>query len=152
MTIRVSALRPVQPMDLRPPIYSWKVIECRDFLERDTVNIIFATVAENRQHHGYYGDRLDPEAFFISGISKHLFEVEVFYDGGRDCVRIYLESPGKTHVANPQEGLGKLAGIIVFQENENVFEGGWIDQSRAVLDGKRPTYQPGTSSGMVSWS
>jgi hypothetical protein len=40
-------------------------------------------------------------------------------------------------VANPQEGVGKVAGIIVIQENDSVFEGDWIDESRAALLGKR---------------
>jgi hypothetical protein len=137
VTIRVTGLHPVIPMDRRPPSYSWKVAESKDFVERDTFDVLFATVALDRQHNGYYGSNLTTDAYFISGISRHLFEIEVFHEKGVESLKIYLESPSKQHYANPQEGPGKLAGLIIIQENDSVFDAEWIAESRGEISGKR---------------
>lgn len=126
VTIRVTAMREITwYLDRRSsPQYSWKVVETKDYYSGDVEEIIFATVAVNRQHHGCYGDMRE-DAFFVSGTSRHVFTFDIFYDGGKESTKLYLESPSKGVVANPNEGLGKLAGLIILQESDDVFNEDW---------------------------
>jgi len=144
VTIRVNVLRPTPKFGREVPWYSWRPIESRDFFEGDKIDIIFATIAENRQNNGYYGD-LRADGCYIGVMSRHLFEIDVFFDGVRENSRIYLENPPQQIYADPPEGLGKLSGIIVVQENQNVFDSPWIAESLAAVGG---TYPPSESKPM----
>jgi hypothetical protein len=145
VTVRVSVLRPTHHLDRRPPEYSWKAIESKDYFEGDVTEVHFASISQSRQNPGFYGDQR--EARYIGGISKHLFEIDVFFEGGRETTRIYLECPPPEVYGTPMEGLGKMAGTIVLQENENVFNSAWISETRAAVRGEKLTAKPEQTGG-----
>lgn len=134
-TIRVNAWRPAAQFDKGPPLYSWKPSNKTSYVAGDIVDVVFATVAENRQHNGFYGD-MRIGAFYIGRISKHIFDIEVFSGKCHERTQIYLESPPTETYSNPPDGLGKLPGIIVLQEGESVFRSEWYLEGRAIAEGR----------------
>jgi hypothetical protein len=123
------------------------VVESSTYFEGDTIDIVFATVAANPQHNGWYGSEFKADAFYISIGSRHLFEIDIFFEGGRETTRVYLErSPNQTY-SGPPKGLGHVATMIVLPEHENAFDSEWIRESRAACEGKLRPYEAEPSHG-----
>lgn len=135
VSVRVRVLRPLQPLDRLAPQYIWKPVESKTFYEGDTVDVVFATVARDRNHNGFYGD-MRKDAFYIGRISRHLFEIDVLIDTRRATKRIYLEStPGELYSDAPR-GFGQFGNLFfVLEEGDNFFESEWIRLSREAVAG-----------------
>jgi hypothetical protein len=140
-TARISVLRRIDPgfrkLGLIPdrPLYVWRPFEQKNFLAGDIENIVIAAIAENRQHHGYYGD-LRSGAGYISSGTKHLFEIKILSDSDEEKHEIYIEySHDQIYASGSFPGdLGEFAGkFIVIQEGTDVFKAKWIEESRAAL-------------------
>lgn len=136
VTVRVSVLRPLQPLDRLAPQYIWRPIENRTFFEGDTTDIVFATIARNRQHNGFYGD-MRKDAFYIGRMSRHLFEIDVLIESRRATKRIYLESPPDQVYSDVSRGFGQFGNLFfVLEEGENIFDSEWVRVSRDAVAGR----------------
>lgn len=135
LTVRVSVLRPLAPLDSLSPQYVWKAIDNQTFFAGDTANIIFATVARNRQHNGFYGD-MRKDAFYIGRISRHLFELDFLIGSQRFTKKIYLESPPDQLYSDAPRGFGQFGNLFyVLEEDENIFDSEWVRLSRDAVAG-----------------
>lgn len=137
VSIRVSALRPLQPLDRHPPKTVWTVAEGKIYFQGDTENVIFACPARDRQHNGFYGDDMRRDMFYIGGISKHLFEIDVLIRTRRVTKRVYLESaPEEAYFAAPR-GFGQFGNrLFLLEEGADFFRSDWIKISRDAVAGR----------------
>lgn len=136
VTVRISVLRPLQPLDIHPPQYSWKPIEKATFFEGDIADIVFACVPRNRQQNGYYGD-MRKDAMYIGGISRHLFEIDVLIGSKRTTKHIYFEgvAPEAYHIS--PRGFGRFGNqFFLLEDGADLFDSEWIAQSRDAVAGK----------------
>ncbi|MEA2837386.1 MAG: hypothetical protein QOD89_1936 [Bradyrhizobium sp.] len=137
--MRISVLRPLQELDQFAPQYVWKPIENKTFYEGDTENVVFATIARDRQHNGFYGADLNRDRFYIAAMSQHLFEIDVLIGSERTTKRIYLESlPNEVYSGVPN-GFGRFGNLFfVVEEDKSVFDSEWVRVSREAVAGRVP--------------
>jgi hypothetical protein len=139
VTVRISVLRPLQDLDQFAPQYVWKPIENRAFYEGDTENVVFATIARNRQHNGFYGADLNPERFYIAAMSQHIFEIDVLIGSERATKRVYLESLPNEIYSGVPSGFGRFGNLFfVVEEDNSVFDSEWVRISREAVAGRVP--------------
>jgi hypothetical protein len=137
VTIRVSVLRPLQPLDQFPPKTVWKVAEGKTYFQGDTEDVVIGNVPQGRQHNGCYGDDMRPDAFYIGPISKHFFEIDVMVGKLQSTKRLYLEgAPDEAYHAAPR-GFGQFGGrFFVLEEGPSFFQSEWIAMARDAVEGR----------------
>ena len=134
VTIRVSVL---QRLDRLPPQYVWKVAEGKTYFLGDTEDVVLGCIARDRQHNGFYGDKLEPGTLYIGSNSKHLFEIDVLIGDRCGTKRVYLEStPEEAYHAAPR-GFGQFGNRLFFlEEGADFFSSKWIQVSRDAVAGR----------------
>ncbi|HEX8168652.1 MAG TPA: hypothetical protein VF601_23060 [Beijerinckiaceae bacterium] len=137
VTIRVSVLRPLQPLDRHPPKIVWTVTEGKTYFQGDTENVVFACPARDRQHNGFYGDDMRRDMFYIGAQSKHLFEIDVLIGTSRATKRVYLESTPEEAYFAATRGFGQFGTRLFFlEEGADFFSSDWIKVSRDAVAGR----------------
>jgi hypothetical protein len=137
VTIRVTVLRPLQPLDQFPPKTVWKVAEGKTYFQGDTEEVVLGNLPKDCQHNGCYGDSLRQDTFYIGPISKHLFEIDVMVGTLQATKRLYLESaPEEAYYAAPR-GFGQFGGrFFVLEEGAGFFQSEWIATTRDAVAGR----------------
>jgi hypothetical protein len=136
VTIRVSVLRQLQPLDTLPPKTVWKIAEGKTYFQGDTADVVLCNLPRDRQHNGCYGDDMRPDTFYIGPISRHLFEIDVMVGTLQATKRLYLESaPEEAYHAAPR-GFGQFGSrFFVLEEDAGFFQSDWIATSRDAVAG-----------------